>query len=40
MISTFGAGKFTTAETNNALRVLFTSADIASGVFSLYGLGE
>ena len=40
MISAFGAGKFTTAETNNALRVLFTSADIASGVFSLYGLGE
>ena len=40
MISTFGSGKFLTAETNDALRVLFTSADVASGVFSLYGLGE
>lgn len=38
VISTFGAGKFLTAETNDALRVMFTSADIASGVFSLYGL--
>lgn len=39
-ISTFGAGTFATAETNNALRVLFTSANISSGVFSLYGLAE
>ena len=38
MISTFGSGKFLTAETNDALRVLFTSADVASGVFYLYGL--
>ncbi len=40
MISTFGAGTYATAETNDALQLKFSSDNIASGVFSLYGLAE
>ncbi len=40
MISVFGAGTYATAETNNALQLKFSSDNVASGVFSLYGLAE
>ena len=39
-ISVFGAGKYLVAETINALQLKFSSDNVASGVFSLYGLAE
>lgn len=40
VISVFGAGKYLVAETINGLRLKFSSDNVASGVFSLYGLAE
>jgi len=37
-ISTYGGGVYHVAETINALQIKFSSDNIASGVFSLYGL--
>lgn len=39
-ISTFGSGVYHQAETINALQLKFSSDNIASGVFSLYGIKE
>jgi len=39
-ISVFGSGAYHQAETINALQLKFSSDNIASGVFSLYGIKE
>jgi len=39
-ISTFGGGTYHVAETINALQLKFSSDNIASGVFSLYGIKD
>ena len=39
-ISTFGSGVYHVAETINALQIKFSSDNIASGIFSLYGIKE
>ena len=39
-ISVFGSGTYATAEAMNALQLKFSSDNVASGVFSLYGVVE
>ena len=40
ILSTYGSGVYQVAETINAIQIKFSSDNVASGVFSLYGIKE